>query len=63
MNNLTKIEQRQFVDEIFFLNKDNFFSGTFVDALKGGITFKNIEEILNDKRKAYDYALSNIFRK
>ena len=63
MDRLTSTDQRQFVDEINFLIKDKDFSGTFVDALKGNITFKNVDEILKDKRKLYNYAYANLFRK
>jgi hypothetical protein len=62
MKKLTKAEQRQFIDEIFFVNKDRDFSGTFVDALKGAITFKKIDEILNNKVRAFNYVYAEIFK-
>lgn len=59
----TQTDYKQFVDEIYFLNKDKDFSGTFVDALKGTITIKDIDSILEEKRKGYNFALTNVFRK
>ena len=34
MKAFTKTDQRQFVDEVYFLNLDKDFKGTFVDTLK-----------------------------
>lgn len=63
MKAFTKTDQRQFVDEVYFLNLDKDFKGTFVDTLKGSLTFKDVERILEKKRKAYNHALTNLYRK
>jgi len=60
---MNKTDKRQFIDEISFLGKQKQHSATFIKALKGGITFKDVEKILEDKRKVYNYALTNIYRK
>lgn len=59
----TQTDYKQFIDEIYFLNKDKDVSGTFVDALKGTLTIKDLDSILEAKRKVYNFALTNIFRK
>jgi hypothetical protein len=60
---MNKTDKRQFLDEIIFLGKSKEHSSTFVKALKGSVTLKKVEKILEDKRKSYNYSLTNIFRK
>jgi|WetSurMetagenome_2_1015567.scaffolds.fasta_scaffold1151754_2 hypothetical protein len=59
----TQTDYKQFVDEIFFLNRDKDFAGTFIDTLKGTVTIKDVDSILEEKRKGYNFALTNLFRK
>jgi len=59
----SQTDQRQFIDEIYFVNKKKEFNGTFVDSLKASITLKDLEMALQDKRKAYNYLVANTFKK
>lgn len=56
-------DKRQFLDELGLLNKSKQYSSTFVKALKGSVILKKIEAILEDKRKVYNFAYVNLFKK
>lgn len=60
MNNTDK---RQMIEEIVALGKTKENSSTFMKAFKGAVTLKNIEKILEDKKRAYNVAFSNLFRR
>ncbi|MGM0411419.1 MAG: hypothetical protein ACQEQF_11755 [Bacillota bacterium] len=68
--NFTKIDLRQFLNEIYFLGQEKEFSSSFIEGLKaevkGKFTFNNtkvVKETLKNKRKSYNYAYVNIFKK
>ncbi len=60
---MNKTDKRQCIDEIEFLGKTKEHEKIFIKALKGAVTLKNVENILSEKRKVYNYAYTNIFRK
>ncbi len=60
---MNKTDKRQLLDEIEMLGKSEEHSGTFARALIGAITFTHAENTLSDKRKVYNYAYANIYRK
>jgi hypothetical protein len=64
---MNRTEKRQFLDEIEFLGKSQEFTSAFKAGLKSMFTLKSSPEkfsaTLEDKRKAYNYAYTNIFRK
>ncbi|MDP8268539.1 MAG: hypothetical protein P9L97_07420 [Candidatus Tenebribacter davisii] len=60
---MNKDEKRQIVDEIYFLGKSKQHRSTFIKAMKGAILLSKLEKILMDKRKAYNYQYTNIFKK
>lgn len=60
---MNKTDQRQCIDELIALGKTKQFSSIFVKALKGGMILTNIEKILEDKRRAYNWAFTNVLKK
>lgn len=60
---MTKTEYRQFIDEVYFLGKQKEYSGRLNKFILSLNIFKSPKKILLNKRKAYDFALANLFRK
>ena len=60
--NFGPVEYLQFYDELYFLNQEKEFRGTFLDGLKGQFKFQDVVELLENKRKAYNFAYTNIYR-
>jgi hypothetical protein len=60
MNNTDK---RQMTDELIALGKSGQHNSTFIKAVKGAFTFKDVQKILDEKRRAYNYAYTNVFKK
>ena len=56
MNNTNK---RQIIEEIYFLGRSKQHSSIFVLGLKGSFKINNLDKILNDKRRAYNYSYVN----
>jgi len=63
MTNFSKADYRQFTIQISKVGQKKELSGTFADALKGTVTLKEVNEILNSKKQSYDYLYINVFRK
>ncbi len=63
MKGLTEQDYRGFINDLSLLNKQKKFSRTFFSALKVSFMFKNIDEVLESKRKAFNFTLANIFKK
>lgn len=60
---MNKTDKRQFLDELSFWGESKENSSTFYKAIKGAITLKDIEDTLENKKKAYNYTYTNIYRK
>jgi len=60
---MNETDKRQAIDEIYMLGKSKQNSSLFILGLKGALTLKNLEEILGDKRKTYNYSYVNVFKK
>ena len=59
---MKRVDQRQFVTEVSFLNKRNEFNYTFKESLMAGITFQSINDALLEKKDSYNYAYTNLFK-
>lgn len=63
MKKFTQMDQRQFLDELKFLNQHSLFEGTFTNAIKGILKLELYDEALEKRRISYNTALANLFRK
>lgn len=63
MAKLSKTEYRHFLDLLSFLGKKKEFSTTFVAGMKGAVTFKDIDKILETKRRGYNFEIVTAFSK
>ena len=60
---MNKTDKRQLMDELISLGKSGQHSSTFIKAIKGAVTLKDVQKILDEKRRAYNYAYTNAFKK
>ncbi len=63
MKGLTEQDYRKFINDLSLLHNQKKFSRTFFNALKVSFVFKNVDEVLESKRKAFNFNLANIFKK
>ena len=59
---MKKNDYRQFITEIEYVGKDKKFCG-IVDKIGKSLSLKSAENILKDKKKAYDFMIINLFNK
>ncbi len=59
---MKKNDYRQFITEIEYVGKDKKFSG-IVDKIGKSLSLKSADNILKDKKKAYDFMIINLFNK
>lgn len=57
---LNKTAARKLSDQVIMLGKDPTFSYSFFQALKFAVTFESLQDALDIKRKAYNFALINL---
>jgi len=62
---MNKTDKKQFTDEVYLLGqaKEKKQSSLFVLALKGALSLKELEDILKNKRKIYNFGFVNAFKK
>lgn len=62
-DSMNKTDKRQFLDEIEMMGKTKQHSSTFIQALKESFIAKSLENMLYEKRKVYNFAYVNLYRK